>query len=108
LHERSLPDIKRGDEGYADIVGGWFLEPFGLHDKEKFFTFHEASRNAAIKRNHENGVAKHFLKSNDFYLARPFRPYLVVNATLIASDKKDAAKEKAYYPVEITPIWVFR
>lgn len=109
ISETELHGIKRavirGDEGYAYIVGKWFLKPFGLADREKFFSFHTEARDAVVKRNSKDRDSEHFLKADDFYLAKEDRPYLVVNATLMASEKKEATKSLAFYPIEISPLY---
>jgi len=55
IHNASTIDeileIGRGDEAYSDIVASVFLEPFGLHDNEKFFTFHKGALKSVLAGN---------------------------------------------------------
>jgi len=83
-----------GDETYARIIGRLFLKPFGLNDTQKFFTYDEKSRVAALHNNPSSDM--------DFYLARKHRPFLIVGGTLLM---KGNNPEQRKMQVEYTPIY---
>ncbi|MEJ2128827.1 MAG: patatin-like phospholipase family protein [Woeseiaceae bacterium] len=90
-------ELGRGDEGYSDIVGSIFLRPFGLHDNEKFFTFHRDARETTLAANPELG-------RSDFQIVeREDRPYLVVTGVMLGQQMSDDPEE--YYPVDMTPLY---
>jgi len=90
-------EIGRGDEAYSDIVASIFLEPFGLHDNEKFFTFHEGALVHAVAANPSLG-------RNDFQIVeREDRPYLVVTGVMIGQQLSQDPEE--YFPIEMTPLY---
>jgi len=89
-------ELRRGDEAYSDIVASIFLEPFGLHDSEKFFTFHKAARDSAVAANGELGAT-------DFQIVERERPYLVVTGVMIGQQMSTDPNE--YYPVDMTPLY---
>ncbi|MCH9699539.1 MAG: patatin-like phospholipase family protein [Gammaproteobacteria bacterium] len=87
----------RGDEGYSDIVGSIFLEPFDLYDNEKLFTFHSAALKQILKGNSR-------LLASDFYtIERENRPYLIVLGTMLAEQL--SKKPEDYFPAEMTPLY---
>lgn len=88
----------RGDETYAKSVGEIFLKPFGLHESKKFFTWNRKSLDAVLKNNSELIDRERYLTSEDFYLARSGRPYLIVGATLLHNHY--------VIPMEITPLYL--
>ena len=89
--------LGRGDEAYSDIVGSIFLDPFGLHDNERLFTFHRAALAATLEGNPD-------LREGDFYVVeREDRPYLIVVGTMLAEQLSDDPQE--YFPVEMTPLY---
>jgi hypothetical protein len=92
----------RGDECYSRAVGDLFLEPFGLDDNKKFFTWNARSLRAVLKNNGREQDAECYLQPEDFYLARDGRPFLIVGATLLYGNKD--AYEIA--PMEITPLYL--
>jgi hypothetical protein len=85
-------------------VGKIFLEPFGLHDLNRFFTFHEGALDQILDGNSEAKDGKHYLKKDDFYLARKNRPFLILVGTLLAQQDKSNPDE--LYIIEITPLYV--
>ena len=92
-----LLEVGRGDEAYSDIVASIFLQPFGLHDNEKFFTFHRAALESAL-------VANPSLSSGDFQIVeRQDRPYLIVTGVMIGQQMSKDPDE--YFPIEMTPLY---
>lgn len=87
IHRSTLGDKTfsafKGDEGYANAIGKIFLEPFGLNDRNKVFTFHEKARNTALDVNKD-------LQPADFYMVEKKRPYSLIVGTL-------------YLPLEVRP-----
>ncbi|MCP4700278.1 MAG: hypothetical protein GY862_26015, partial [Gammaproteobacteria bacterium] len=69
--------------------------PFGLHDKKKFFSFHQSALAQILKGNSE-------LKDTDFYLARKNRPFLIVTGTLFT---RNSAGLDQRYLFEATPLY---
>ena len=87
----------RGDEAYSDIVASIFLEPFGLHDNEKFFTFHQAALDAALASNPR-------LTVDDFQLVEhDDRPYPIVTSVMIGQQLSEDPEE--YFPIDMTPLY---
>jgi hypothetical protein len=94
---REVHEIGRGDEAYADVVGSIFLEPFGLHDNDKLFTFHREAREHILAANPSLG-------RNDIQIVeREDRPYLVVTSVMIGQQMSDDPEE--YYPIDMTPLY---
>ena len=92
-----LLEIGRGDEAYSDIVASIFLRPFGLHDNEKFFTFHRGALEQTLAANPSLGT-------NDFQVVeRDDRPYLIVTSVMIGQQLSEDPEE--YFPVEMTPLY---
>jgi hypothetical protein len=91
-----LHEIGRGDEAYSDVVGSIFLEPFGLHDHTKFFTFHRSALDSVL-------TANPGLRARDFQVVERERPYLVVTGVMIGQQMSDDPEE--YYPVDMTPLY---
>lgn len=92
-----LHEIGRGDEAYSDIVASIFLEPFGLHDNEKFFTFHEAALDEILEDNRSLNASRfHVVERQD-------RPYLIVTGVMIGQQLSDDPYE--YFPVDMTPLY---
>jgi hypothetical protein len=90
-------EVGRGDEAYSDIVASIFLEPFGLHDNEKFFTFHRAALDAALANNPR-------LTVDDFQLVEhDDRPYPIVTSVMIGQQLSDDPEE--YFPIDMTPLY---
>ncbi len=87
-----LWSLFKGDESYTDFVGTVFLERFGLHNRAKFFSSHDAALDAILRGNSD-------LRPEDFYLARERRPFLIVVGTLLSP-----VKER--FLVEATPLYV--
>ena len=101
IHNASTIDeifeIGRGDEAYSDIVASVFLQPFGLHDNEKFFTFHEGALKSILAANPALSVDNfQFVEKND-------RPYLIVTGVMIGQQMSDDPEE--YFPIEMTPLY---
>ena len=101
IHNASTIDeilaLGRGDEAYSDIVGSIFLDPFGLHDNEKFFTFHQGALEEIIAGNPTLG-------RDDFYtVEREDRPYLIVTGTMLAEQLSEDPQD--YFPIEMTPLY---
>ena len=92
-----LLEIGRGDEAYSDIVASIFLEPFGLHDNEKFFTFHRAALDSALAGNP-------WLTTNDFQVVeREDRPFLIVTGVMLGEQM--SADPSEHFPLEMTPLY---
>ena len=91
-----LLEIGRGDEAYSDIVASIFLEPYGLHDNEKFFTFHRGALDEVLAGNPGLSDAR-------FQLVERERPYLVVTGVMLAEQM--SADPDEYFPVEMTPLY---
>jgi hypothetical protein len=90
-------EIGRGDEAYSDVVASIFLEPFGLHDNDKYFTFHRGALDHAVAANPSLGAG-------DFEIVeRNDRPYLVVTGVMIGQQLSQDPEE--YYPIEMTPLY---
>ncbi len=101
IHNASTIDkifeIGRGDEAYSDIVASVFLQPFGLHDNEKFFTFHEGALKSVLAANPALSIDNfQFVEKND-------RPYLIVTGVMIGQQMSDDPAE--YFPIEMTPLY---
>ena len=90
-------EFGRGDEGYSDIVASIFLQPFGLHDNEKFFTFHADALEPTLAANPS------LRKSNFQIVERNDRPYLIVTGVMIGQQMSEDPDE--YYPVDMTPLY---
>lgn len=87
----------RGDEAWSGIVGSIFLDPFGLHDNERLFTFHRAALERILDENPN-------LRESDFYtVERSDRPYMIVVGTMLARQTSVSADD--YFPVEMTPLY---
>jgi len=92
-----LLEMGRGDEAYSDIVASVFLEPFGLHDNEKFFTFHQGALESIL-------FANPSLSANNFQIVeRNDRPYLIVTGVMIGQQLSEDPAE--YFPVDMTPLY---
>ena len=90
-------ELGRGDEAYSDIVGSIFLEPFGLHDNEKFFTFHRGALKGVLSGNPSMS------QDNFIVVEREDRPYLIVTGVMLGQQTSEDPNE--YYPVEMTPLY---
>jgi len=101
IHNASTIDeileVGRGDEAYSDIVASVFLEPFGLHDNEKFFTFHKGALKSVLAGNPSLSI------DNFQYVEKNDRPYLIVTGVMIGQQMSDDPEE--YYPIEMTPLY---
>jgi hypothetical protein len=92
-----LLEVGRGDEAYSDIVASIFLQPFGLHDNEKFFTFHQGALEQALAANPSLGA-------DDFQIVeRDDRPFLIVTSVMIGQQMSEDPEE--YFPLEMTPLY---
>ena len=89
--------LGRGDEAWSNIVGSLFLEPFGLHDNEKLFSFHRGAF-ASIKRDNP-----HLSEDNFQFIEREDRPYMIVTGVLLAQQMSEDPDE--YFPLEMTPLY---
>ncbi len=98
LGNRLKPALLQGDEAYADLVGEIFLAPFDLHDKKRFFTFHDQARKAILAANTDLGP------DNFYTVEQPERPFLILVGTLLGKRKK--AQQDQRYLFEITPLYV--
>ncbi|MFQ5534487.1 MAG: hypothetical protein ACE5EM_06665 [Sphingomonadales bacterium] len=92
-----------GDETYSRAVGNIFLKPFGLDEIDRFFTFHEGARDAAVEGNSRADDGRYFLSPDDFYLAREGRPYLVLGGTILRLDNSGDSRQKIQ--CEYTPLY---
>jgi hypothetical protein len=101
IHNASTIDeileVGRGDEAYSDIVASVFLEPFGLHDNEKFFTFHKGALKSVLAGNPTLSI------DNFQYVEKDDRPYLIVTGVMLGQQMSDDPDE--YYPIEMTPLY---
>jgi len=90
-------ELGRGDEAYSDIVASIFLQPFGLHENEKFFTFHQGALERVLAANPALG-------KDDFHIVeRDDRPYLIVTGVMIGQQMSKEPDE--YFPIEMTPLY---
>lgn len=87
-----------GDESYSQVLNCALLEPLGLH-KHKYFTLTDETRRELIRLNGGK------LDDDDFYTARPDRPFLVVNTCVRTRSVEHGGKYKNI-PWEITPLYV--
>ncbi len=92
-----ISSIRRGDEAYADIIGTIFLEPFGLHDRKRVFTFHDKALQAVLKANQD-------LMEGDFYTIARNRPYPIIVGSLRVPLKEDSEKSELFL-IEATPLY---
>lgn len=96
--------VRRGDEAYADMIGKTFLEPFGLHDRNKVFTFHEKGLQTALDANKD-------LQRTDFYMVERERPYPLIVGTLYvplevgSEPPTEGAVKGELFLVEATPLY---
>lgn len=101
IHDASTFDevfeLGRGDEAYSDIVASIFLQPFGLHDNEKFFTFNRDALNTVLAANPNLGA------ENFQVVERDDRPYLIVTGVMLAQQMSEDPDE--YFPLEMTPLY---
>ena len=101
IHDASIVDeileLGRGDEAYSDIVASIFLQPFRLHDNEKFFTFHQGALESVLAANPS-------LDQDDFHIVeRDDRPYLIITGVVIGQQMSEDPEE--YFPIEMTPLY---
>lgn len=106
IHSARVADLKNldrlkvpadGDEAYANLVGKIFLDPFGLHDRKKFFSFDEKARREILSGNPH-------LKADDFYVIERQRPFLIMVGTLLG--RQTSASPDDRYLFEVTPLYV--
>lgn len=91
-------------EWWLRRIGGIVLQPFGLYDPDRP---HTISLNAEtvqdiLDRQPEGST----LCAEDFYTARPERPFLVVNASLIAPSNLGTLGKESPVLYEYTPLYV--
>jgi hypothetical protein len=100
-----LGSFRYGNEVYSDALGRMFLEPFGLNDRDKPFTFHRAALEAILDANPDDqNTHGTGLQERDFYCVTERRPYPVILGTLPApADGSQGAH--ALFPIEATPIY---
>jgi len=97
-----LRDLKRvgalwrGDESYSNLVNRIFLRPFGLHERERFFTLDENSRASILEGNAE-------FSRDDFYVVERQRPFLILVGTMLERATSDAPDERHLF--EVTPLY---
>ncbi|HVE70041.1 MAG TPA: hypothetical protein VNI54_01635 [Thermoanaerobaculia bacterium] len=84
-----------GDESFSAALGDIFLGPFGLGDRNKFFSSHSEAVKQIVKTNPH-------LDPDDFLLPQHGTPYLLVGSTLIG---KPGGGRRHYFPVEMTPLY---
>jgi len=89
--------LGRGDEAWSNIVGSLFLEPFGLHDNEKLFSFHRGAFESIRRDN------PHLSEDNFQFVEREDRPYMIVTGVLLAQQMSEEPNE--YFPLEMTPLY---
>lgn len=87
-----LWSLLKGDEGYANFVGEVFLKRFGLQNKERFFSSHDAALRAILQGNPD-------LQVEDFYLTRENCPFLIVVGTLLTPSNEG-------FLIETTPLYI--
>ena len=84
------------DESYAETIGEELLEPFGLNDTDRFFTFHKGALDDILRDNNA-------MSEKNFYTVKNGRPYFLGGATIFYPEDGDS---KDYiYPFEITPLY---
>jgi hypothetical protein len=88
----------KGDETYSSILNEIYLDPLGLGNRKKFFSYNDESIDSILQHN------KH-LSRNDFYKvnSKSNRPFLIVNATFIGGVKP--AKALPSMHLEMTPLY---
>ena len=104
VHLRNWANILalNGDESFSATLSAVLLDPFGLGDRNRFFTQSPASRDRILARH------KH-LSLDDFYVAHRDRPYLICGGTIRRYDLnpfKWAESKNKRIPVEYTPLYV--
>ena len=92
-----VSSLKRGDEAYADVIGGIFLEPFGLHDSGRVFTFHDKALQDVLKANPD-------LTKEDFYTVARNRPYPIIVGSLRVP-LEEGPKDSELFLLESTPLY---
>jgi len=101
IHDATTVDevasLGRGDEAWSNIVGSLFLEPFGLHDNEKLFSFHRSAFESIKKDN------PHLDEASFQFVEREDRPYMIVTGVVLAQQMSEDPNE--YFPVEMTPLY---
>lgn len=88
----------RGDETYSSILNEIYLDPLGLGDRKKFFSYDHETVTDILKRNPH-------LDRSYFYTidSTRIRPFLIVNATFIGGVK--SAKALPSMHLEMTPLY---
>ena len=84
-----------GDESFSAALGDIFLRPFGLGDRNKFFSSHSKAVERIVTTNPH-------IDPDDFLLPQHGTPYLLVGTTLVG---KPGGGRRAYFPVEMTPLY---
>lgn len=92
-----------GDEAYARAVGALFLQPFGLDDRAKFFSFHDMAVRSVVEGNSESDDRHYYLVPEDFYTVREGRPYLIVGGTILRVGNTGASRQEMQ--CEYTPLY---
>jgi Patatin-like phospholipase len=104
----------RGNESFAHMIGGTFLEPVGMGDESRFFSW---TRNYFSKEVQPRNAST--LSEKRFYFTPPGRPYLIANSALdrvhrtSVGDKLTAivlggklnSVSNGFWPLEITPAY---
>lgn len=85
---------------WVETVGEMYFQPWGLHDgaHPRAFTLDAASRDDILRRNPS-------LQADDFHLARPNRPYLIVNGAVVGVPGLHPLEELNPSPLEMTPLY---
>ncbi len=85
-----------GDELYSRAIGDIFLNGFGLDSLKRFFAFNPGTLQATLARNPQ-------ARSDDFYLVRTGRPYLLVGGTLLRVSNAFPLPQQLHF--EMTPFY---
>lgn len=87
-----------GDETFGRALGEIFLERFGLDSLARLFSLNPGTVERLVERNGGD------VRRDDFYVARPGRPFLVVGSTLLRQSNPEEAQRRLHF--EITPLYV--
>jgi len=89
-----------GDETFSRAIGSVFLEHLGLNDTGRFLTHDDETLAEALRANTRSADRRHYLKAEDFYVAKTGRPFLIAGATVFA----DSGRARRLH-TELTPFY---
>lgn len=110
---------RSGDETYARTLEDVFLKPFGLGDRDRFFSFHPAAVSNVVARAKARMASSRRSKKtsppfdmSDFHCVERERPYLIVGGTIRRWDLSPWHRDHFHHkgigkriPVEFTPLY---